>query len=107
RMVTQAASAQRSKWSHEMETELEKAIRAAAKRKVEAGVEPRDPVAAGLRFEQRQAFPRNLIALIAACVLVIVLVAVSELVAIPAAHIISIGLLIGVAALWFRGKRRR
>ena len=53
-------------------------MRGAARRKVDAGVEPRDPVAAELRFEQRQAFPRNLIALIAACVLVIVLVSAAR-----------------------------
>ena len=82
-----------------MSIELEKAARAAAQRKLNAGLEPRDPVAGGMQFQERQTVPRWLILIAVLAALLLIGLTLSYLYTIPPSHI----LIIGFALFWVFG----
>jgi hypothetical protein len=90
-----------------MSIEIEKAMRAAPQRKVNAGIPPRDPVSGGLHFQQRQAAPRWLIVAAVLAVLLIVGLALSYLYAVPPSHLLIIGLGLFWIFGWGIRKHRR
>ncbi len=90
-----------------MSIELEKAAQAAAQRKLNAGIEPRDPVAGGLHFQQRHAAPRLLVVAAVLAVLLLIGLALSYLSTVPPTHIIIIGLGLFWVFGWRIFKRRK
>ncbi len=87
--------------------ELARAMRGVARRKLAAGIEPRDPISKGMRFEDRQPFPRVLITIAVLSALVLVAVVVSKLAEIPPAHIFIVAFSIALGWLWLGAKRRK
>jgi hypothetical protein len=86
--------------------ELERAMRGDARKKLAAGIEPRDPVDRGRRFEKRRAVPIILIAIAVLGALTIVGFVVSYLITVPLAHIFIVLLAIGTLWLFAKGKKR-
>jgi hypothetical protein len=85
-----------------VDTELERAARGAAQRKLNDRLEPRDPVRDGLRIQIRDRPPRLLIAFVILYVLSLVGLAVSYIASIPPAHIWIVLMVIGL--LWLLAK---
>ena len=90
-----------------MDTELERAARGAARRKLNEGLEPRDPVRDGLRIQIRDRPPRLLIAFAILCVLGLVGLAVSYIASIPPAHIWIVLMIIGLLWLLAKDNKRK
>jgi Flp pilus assembly protein TadB len=89
-----------------MAIELEKAMRAAAARRMRAGTAVYDPVAAGLRVHEPPPLPLLLVALIILCLVVLIAGIVWELAQVPPAHILIVAFVIGLGVLRFRRRRR-
>ena len=89
-----------------MAIELEKAMRAAAAKRIRPGTVVCDPVAAGLRLHEPPPLPRILVAMIIVSVVVLAAGSVWELAEVPPAHILTVVFLIGVVVLRFRPRRR-
>lgn len=89
-----------------MDTEFERAARGAAQRKLNEGLEARDPVRAGRRFEKRPRGTRILAVIAILCVLAIIGLAMSYVVTIPPAHILIVLMAIGVLWVWLTPKKR-
>jgi hypothetical protein len=89
-----------------MALELAKAMRGHAQRQVNAGVTPRDPVAAGLRLNEPEPFPRLLVALVIVCAVVFIAGVLWEIAQVPPAHLLIIAFVIGSVFFRFRPRRR-
>jgi hypothetical protein len=89
-----------------MAIKLEQAMRAHTQRKVNEGIAPRDPVAAGLQLHEPPPFPRMLVAMIILCAVVFVADLAWELAQVPPAHILIVAFVIGLVVLRFRPGRR-
>ena len=90
-----------------MDTELERAARGAAQRKLNDRLEPRDPVRDGLRIQIRDRPPRLLIAFVILYVLSLVGLAVSYIASIPPAHIWIVLMIIGLLWLLAKDNKRK
>jgi Flp pilus assembly protein TadB len=90
-----------------MSIELERAARGAAQRKVAAGVEPRDPIDAGLHFQHRQVTPLRLIVAVVLAALVLVGLVLSYLYTVPPAHILIVALVLCWLVGWGVQKRKK
>jgi hypothetical protein len=82
-----------------MSVELLKAMRGAAKRRLDT--EPRDPVSHGQRFEAQPRAPRLLIAVVVLSALLLIGLIISYLADIPPAHI----LITALGLFWLFGWR--
>ena len=89
-----------------MANQLEKALRAHARQRVNEGIAPRDPLAIGLRLAEPEPFPRLLVALLILCVGVLVAGLAWELAQVPPAHILIVAFVVGLVVLRFRPRRR-
>ena len=85
--------------------EIERAMRGAANRKLNEGLEQRDSVREGMRFEKPKAAPRILFAIFLLAALALVGLIVSYLASVPPAHIMIVALII--AFMWILGRRGR
>ena len=84
-----------------MDIEIEKAMRGAARRKLTAGIEPRDPVRDARRFQEQSPAPRWLIVAAGVLALLVIGLALSYLANVPPAHIVIVALLL----FWIFGWR--
>ena len=90
-----------------MSIELEKAARAAAQRKLNAGLEPRDPVAGGMQFQERQTAPKWLVIVLILAALLTGGLTLSYLYTIPPSHLLIIGFGLFCLFSWGIRKNRR
>jgi Flp pilus assembly protein TadB len=87
--------------------EIERAMRGAANRKLNEGLEQRDSLREGMRFEKPKGAPRILIALFALAALALIGLIVSYLASVPPAHIMIVGLIVGFILILGRRSRRK